>query len=138
MPDQLFGAPDAAVSAASFDDETPSRIGRWVMNRAGIVNVWQYDRAEFRFAGGRALLRGKNGAGKSKALEVLLPFLLDGDTRTIDASGRDRTTVGWLMSDGRDPGNHVGYVWLELRFTDEDGVDRFCTLGAGLKSSSST
>jgi len=138
MTDQLFGAPDAAVSAASFDDETPSRIGRWVMNRAGIVNVWQYDRAEFRFAGGRALLRGKNGAGKSKALEVLLPFLLDGDTRTIDASGRDRTTVGWLMSDGREPGNHVGYVWLELRFTDEDGVDRFCTLGAGLKSSSST
>ena len=138
MTDQLFGAPDAAVSAVSFDDETPSRIGRWVLNRAGIVNVWQYDRAEFRFAGGRALLRGKNGAGKSKALEVLLPFLLDGDTRTIDASGRDRTTVGWLMSDGREPGNHVGYVWLELRFTDEDGVDRFCTLGAGLKSSSST
>ena len=57
MTDQLSGAPDAAVSAASFDDETPSRIGRWVLNRAGIVNVWQDDRAEFRFAGGRALLR---------------------------------------------------------------------------------
>ena len=85
-------------------------VGRWVLHRAGIVNVWQYDRVELRFAGGRLLLRGKNGAGKSKALEILLPFLLDGDTRALDATGRDRTTVGWLMTDGRANGNHVGYV----------------------------
>lgn len=137
MTDQLFGPPQQAA-AIDLDDGPPGRLGRWVLHRAGIVNVWQYDRVEFRFADGRALFRGKNGAGKSKALEVLLPFLLDGDTRSIDASGRDRTTVGWLMTDGREPGNHVGYVWLELRLSDGDGQDRFCTLGAGLKSSSST
>ncbi|MHB8506744.1 MAG: hypothetical protein ACYDEN_13675, partial [Acidimicrobiales bacterium] len=114
------------------------RVGRWVLNRAGITNVWQYDRAELLFGGGRALLRGRNGAGKSKALEVLLPFLLDGDTRGIDAAGRDRTSVYWLMTDGRDPGNHVGYVWLELRMTGPDGQERFCTVGAGLKASTST
>jgi len=108
------------------------------MHRAGIINVWQYDRAELSFAGGRVLLRGKNGAGKSKALEVLLPFLLDGDTRAMDATGRDRTTVYWLMTDGREAGNHVGYVWLELRMTHENGEERFCTLGAGLKASTST
>ena len=84
---------------------------------AGIVNVWEYDRAELSFAGGRVLLRGSNGAGKSKALEVLLPFLLDGDTRAIDATGRDRTSVYWLMTDRREAGTHVGYVWLELRMT---------------------
>jgi uncharacterized protein (TIGR02680 family) len=138
VTDQLFGLPQQAMMAIDLDDGPPERLGRWVLHRAGIVNVWQYDRVEFRFAGGRALFRGKNGAGKSKALEVLLPFLLDGDTRSIDASGRDRTTVGWLMTDGREPGNHVGYVWLELRLSDGDGQDRFCTLGAGLKSSSST
>jgi len=82
--------------------------GRWVLHRAGMLNVWQYDRVELGFAGGRLLLRGKNGAGKSKALEVLLPFLLDGDTRQLDATGRDRTTVTWLMTDGRPNGNHVG------------------------------
>ncbi|MGH9018271.1 MAG: TIGR02680 family protein, partial [Acidimicrobiales bacterium] len=114
------------------------RVGRWVLHRAGITNVWQYDKAELSFGGGRALLRGRNGAGKSKALEVLLPFLLDGDTRGIDAAGRDRTSVFWLMTDGRDPGNHVGYVWLELRMTGPDGDERFCTLGAGLKASTST
>lgn len=134
MTDQLFETPRTAPPAL----RPAERFGRWVLHRAGITNVWQYDRTELQFGGGRALLRGRNGAGKSKALEVLLPFLLDGDTRSIDAAGRDRTGVMWLMTDGRDPGNHVGYVWLELRLTTEDGEDRFCTLGAGLKASTST
>ena len=118
------------------------RLGRWVLHRAGIVNVWEYDRAELSFADGRVLLRGSNGAGKSKALEVLLPFLLDGDTRSIDATGRDRTSVYWLMTDRREAGNHVGYVWLELRMTkdgpDGETIDRFLTIGAGMKAASST
>jgi len=135
MTDQLFATPAPLVTP---EDGPAERLGRWVLHRAGILNVWQYDRVELRFAGGRALLRGKNGAGKSKALEVLLPFLLDGDTRSIDASGRDRTTVWWLMTDQRDPGHHVGYAWLELRCTDTDGTDHFCTLGAGMKASTAT
>ena len=133
MTDQLFATPSVAPPLRPAE-----RVGRWVLHRAGIINVWQYDRAEIEFGGGRALLRGKNGAGKSKALEVLLPFVLDGDARAIDAAGRDRTTVYWLMTDGREAGNHVGYLWLELRMTTEDGEDRFCTLGAGLKASPST
>ncbi len=132
-PDQLFTIASSAPPLAPAE-----HVGRWVLHRAGIVNVWQYDRAEIGFGGGRTLLRGKNGAGKSKALEVLLPFLFDGDTRSIDAAGRDRTTVYWLMTDGREPGNHVGYIWLELRHTSEDGDERFCTLGAGLKASPTT
>ena len=113
-----------------------------MLHRAGIVNVWEYDRAELSFAGGRVLLRGSNGAGKSKALEVLLPFLLDGDTRAIDATGRDRTSVYWLMTDRREAGNHVGYVWLELRMSENtsDGKtsDKFLTIGAGMKAAMST
>ena len=133
MTDQLFATPLLAPPLRPAET-----VGRWVLHRAGMINVWQYDRAEIEFGGGRALLRGKNGAGKSRALEVLLPFLLDGDTRAIDAAGRDRTTVYWLMTDGREAGNHVGYLWLELRMTNDDGEDRFCTLGAGLKASPST
>jgi uncharacterized protein (TIGR02680 family) len=133
VTDQLFATPSLPAPPLL----PAERFGRWVLHRAGINNVWQYDRAELSFGGGRALLRGKNGAGKSKALEILLPFLFDGDTRSIDATGRDRTSVFWLMTDGRDPGNHVGYAWLELRLTSEDGEERFCTVGAGLKASSS-
>lgn len=119
-------------------DQGPGPEGRWSLHRAGIVNVWQYDRVNLIFAGGRMLLRGKNGAGKSKALEMLLPFLFDGDTRQLDATGRDRTTVRWLMTDGRPNGNHVGYLWLELRCLHPDGSMSFQTLGAGLKASTAT
>jgi hypothetical protein len=129
----VIARPRAAVPS---DDSGP--IGRWTLHRAGVLNVWQYDRVELRFGGGRLLLRGKNGAGKSKALEILLPFLFDGDTRRLDATGRDRTTVAWLMTNGRPPGNHVGYVWLELRCEDNDGAEQFLTLGAGLKASTAT
>ncbi|MGO9955016.1 MAG: TIGR02680 family protein [Solirubrobacteraceae bacterium] len=135
MTDQLFGT---GVAAQPPVDAPVERFDRWVLHRAGIVNVWQYDQAELLFAGGRVLLRGRNGAGKSKALEVLLPLLLDGDTRAIDAAARDRTTVYWLMTDGREPGNHVGYAWLELRLSAPGAEDRFLTLGAGLKAATSS
>jgi uncharacterized protein (TIGR02680 family) len=135
VTEQLLGT---SVTAHAPVDAPVERFDRWVLHRAGIVNVWQYDQAELLFAGGRVLLRGRNGAGKSKALEVLLPLLLDGDTRVIDAAARDRTTVYWLMTDGREPGNHVGYAWLELRLSAAGAEDRFVTLGAGLKAATSS
>lgn len=61
--------------------------GRWTLSRAGIINVYQYDNEILHFAGGRLLLRGINGSGKSTAMNMLLPFLLDADTRRIDAAG---------------------------------------------------
>ena len=123
----------------TVDDLPVERYGRFVLNRAGIRNVWQYDDTVLRFAGGRLLLRGKNGAGKSKAMEMLLPFLLDGDTRSIDSVAKDRTTLHWLMTDGRDDANPIGYMWLELRCATDDGdEEEFRTLGCGVKTSPST
>ena len=72
---------------------------RYRLERAGIRNVWQYDDQVLEFAEGRLLLRGRNGAGKSKALEMLLPFLLDGDVRRLDTTGTNRTSLRWLMAD---------------------------------------
>src|SRR5699024_3066248 len=72
---------------------------RYRLERAGIRNVWQYDDQIFDFAEGRLLLRGRNGAGKSKALEILLPFLLDGDARRLDTTGTSRTRLRWLRVD---------------------------------------
>ncbi|WP_304453314.1 SbcC/MukB-like Walker B domain-containing protein [Nocardiopsis sp. YSL2] len=72
---------------------------RYRLERAGIRNVWQYDDHVLDFAEGRLLLRGRNGAGKSKALEMLLPFLLDGDVRRLDTTGTNRTSLRWLMAE---------------------------------------
>lgn len=111
---------------------------RYRLHRAGIVNVWQYDQQEFHFGDGRLLLRGKNGAGKSKALEMLLPYLLDGDARALDATGTGRTTLAWVMLDGFEGTNRLGYLWVEFHMTAEDGSDDYLTLGAALRASKST
>ncbi|HEY8981433.1 MAG TPA: TIGR02680 family protein [Streptomyces sp.] len=111
---------------------------RYRLTRAGIRNVWQYDEQEFAFGEGRLLLRGKNGAGKSKALEMLLPYLLDGDARALDATGTGRTTLLWLMLDGFEQTNRLGYLWVEFARTDENGEDHHLTLGAAVRASRST
>jgi uncharacterized protein (TIGR02680 family) len=111
---------------------------RFRLSRAGIHQVWQYD-SEFRFGDGRLLLRGKNGAGKSKALEMLLPFLLDGDTRRLDAGGGGKTTLKWLMLDGWDGGrNRLGYLWAEFARITPEGETVQLTVGAAIKASVST
>ena len=43
--------------------------------RAGVINLWDYTDHEFAFRGGRLVLRGPNGSGKTKALELLFPFV---------------------------------------------------------------
>jgi uncharacterized protein (TIGR02680 family) len=111
---------------------------RFRLARAGIHQVWQYD-DEFVFGDGRLLLRGTNGAGKSKALEMLLPFLLDGDTRRLDAAGGGKTSLKWLMLDGWTAGtNRLGYLWAEFTRVDDEGETCRLTLGAMIKASTST
>lgn len=111
---------------------------RFRLARAGIHQVWQYD-DEFSFGDGRLLLRGKNGAGKSKALEVLLPFLVDGDARRIDASGGNKTSLKWLMLDGWTEGtNRLGYLWAEFTRVDDEDAPHRLTLGAAIRASVST
>ena len=83
--------------------------------RAGIINLWDYFDEEFAFADGRLALRGHNGSGKTKALEVLFPFVLDGslDARRLDPfSGENRTMKANLLYRGQD--SEHGYVWMEF------------------------
>ena len=118
-------------SAAS---EGPARFR---LNRAGILNVWQYDEQEFSFADGRLLLRGANGAGKSKTLEMLLPFALDGDKARITASAKHHTSLLWLMTDGYPGQTRVGYVWVEFVRRLGGGAQEAFTCGVGIRASAS-
>jgi hypothetical protein len=90
--------------------------GRFRPTRAGVINVWDYVDEEWAFAGGRLALRGHNGSGKTKALEVLFPFVLDGvaDSRRLDPfSGENRTMKSNLLYRGQE--SEYGYVWMEFR-----------------------
>jgi uncharacterized protein (TIGR02680 family) len=106
---------------------------RWRLSRAGIVNVWHYLDNEFDLSGGRMILRGTNGSGKSRALEMLLPFLLDADRRKMDATGAARVNLDELMRTGaREQANRTGYLWLELARPGE-----YLTVGALVRHSRS-
>lgn len=114
---------------------SPGGSQRFRLHRAGILNVWQYDEQEFGFADGRLLLRGANGAGKSKTLEMLLPFALDGDKARITASAKHHTSLLWLMTDGYEGQARVGYVWVEFLRTTTDGTEEAFTCGIGIRAS---
>ncbi|MEZ5310331.1 MAG: TIGR02680 family protein [Microthrixaceae bacterium] len=106
---------------------------RWVLNRAGILNVYQYGDEVLHFSGGRLLLRGVNGSGKSTAMNMLLPFLLDADTRRIDAAGVQSGVLRSWMLTGREEPQPIGYLWLELRRGDE-----YIVFGCGIRANRST
>jgi len=118
---------------------------RWRPLRAGICNVWQYENQVFEFQAGNLILRGENKTGKSKALELLLPFLLDCsiDPRRLDPFGAQSKTMRWnlLEGDGVRDVLHTsrdGFVWLEFGRNDDAGAPRYFTIGARLKASNGT
>jgi len=98
---------------------TAPTSARWRPSRAGILNVYQYEDETLHFAGGRLLLRGVNGSGKSTAMNMLLPFLLEADTRRIDAAGEQTAGGGGAASLSRrlrcprpDHGRARSHRWL--------------------------
>lgn len=110
---------------------------RFRLTRGGVVNVWQYDRQVFDFADGRLLLRGANGAGKSKTMEMLLPFAIDGDKARLTASGRHHTSLLWLLLDGYEGQARTGYIWVEFGRVNDDGETESLTCGVGLRATQS-
>lgn len=134
-------------------DQTPAKHHphRWRLHRAGLIDTWFYYNTEFDLSGGRLVLRGTNGSGKSRALELLLPFLLDADRRKMDATGSGKVSLVELMKAGADDRTtRVGYIWVELaRTVDIDdpadvelhaagAAEAYFTIGAQVRYSAST
>jgi uncharacterized protein (TIGR02680 family) len=114
------------------------RIRRWRPSRAGILNVYQYQDEVLEFADGRLLLRGVNGSGKSTAMNMLLPFLLEADVRKIDAAGEQRGVLrSWMLSDNDDT-QRTGYLWIEFARDAADGGVEHRTVGCGIRANRST
>ena len=112
--------------------------GRWQPLRAGILNLYLYDEQVFAFHRGRLLLRGNNGTGKSMALEVLLPYLLDADltpSRLSTFGGRDRNMHLWLIGFDKSGArtSERGYTWVEFGRRLPDGSSEYFTAGALLE-----
>ncbi|MFG1801895.1 hypothetical protein ACGFI4_17190 [Micromonospora carbonacea] len=105
-------------------------VRRFAPTRAGIINLWDYRDEEFSFVDGWLVLRGPNGSGKTKALEVLFPFVLDGriePRRHNPFASEDRTMKSNLLYRGQEV-THA-YVWMEFG----DGA-QYVTVGIGLRA----
>ena len=119
-----------AASVGPSGNGTGTTSNRWRLHRAGIVNVYQYENEVLHFGGGRLLLRGVNGSGKSTAMNMLLPFLLTARQGRIDAAGEQSGILkSWMLS-GRDDAQPVGYLWIEFERRGE-----YLTCGCGIKAS---
>ena len=110
----------------------PSRE-RWQPLRSGVLNIFKYDEEEFLFEEGRLLLRGNNGAGKSRVLALQLPFLLDGEmaSHRVEPDGDPAKRIEWNLLMNRYE-NRLGYTWIEFGRRDADGGEHYVTLGCGL------
>ncbi|MFE3188167.1 SbcC/MukB-like Walker B domain-containing protein [Nocardia sp. NPDC059240] len=110
---------------------------RFVPTRAGIINLWDYRDQEFCFADGRLVLRGPNGSGKTKALEVLFPFVLDGriEPRRLNPfAGEERTMKSNLLY--RKQESAYSYVWMEFARGTWDAPETV-TIGIGMRATRS-
>jgi uncharacterized protein (TIGR02680 family) len=108
---------------------------RWRLERAGIINLFDYANEEFVFDDGRLILKGPNGSGKSKAIEVLFPFLFDGDMSPtkLDPFGKKSRKMKWnLLMEKHD--FRVGYVWATVVHDDPEHSPRRVSFGACLEA----
>ncbi|MEU7765703.1 TIGR02680 family protein [Nocardia sp. NPDC049190] len=111
---------------------------RFTPTRAGIVNLWDYRDQEFCFADGRLVLRGPNGSGKTKALEVLFPFVLDGriEPRRLNPfAGEERTMKSNLLYRKQD--SAYSYIWMEFARGRWDSPEAV-TVGIGMRATRSS
>jgi hypothetical protein len=108
---------------------------RWRPTRAGLVALWRYWDETFVFHRGRLLLRGPNGSGKSMALELLLPFLLDGDTSPakLTSAAKSRGRLFDRVMTGSDEATRTGFAWVEFGRSNET-----FTVGARIRASQGT
>ncbi len=108
---------------------------RWKPLRCGLVNLYLFDNEVFPFAGGRLLLRGDNGAGKSRVLALTLPLLLDGRIHPsrVEPDRDSNRQIAWnlLLDEHQD---RSGYTWIEFGCVDEFGETQCVTLGIGLRA----
>ncbi|MDC2960379.1 TIGR02680 family protein [Streptomyces gilvifuscus] len=119
-----------------LDNELPiPERHRFQPLRMGLIGIWEYEEQIFHFYGGRLILRGHNGSGKTKALEVTSPLLLDGilQARRLDPFGN----AARPMRDNLLYGGHaqrISYVWTEYGRVTDAGEHEFLTVGIGMRA----
>lgn len=131
--ESLIGWRDAAEAGAL---PLPA-LHRWQPLRAGVVNLWEFDVAEYWFAEGRAQLVGQNQSGKSTlmALTTLIMLAGDLDRQFVDTFGEQQKTFRYYVEPTDDPKDRRtteastsrGWAWVEYGRITDDGTPAYFT-----------
>ena len=109
---------------------------RWQPLRAGAVNLWEFDDAEYWFADGRCQFVGVNQSGKSTLMSLTTLILLAGDLhgQLVDTFGDRHRSFRYYVEASSDPEDRRdtdvstsrGWAWVEYgRLVD--GEPRYLT-----------
>jgi hypothetical protein len=124
----------AAISGGLPEPSRP----RWQQLRAGVVNMWEFDAAEYWSAQGRAQFVGGNEQGKSTMMTMTTLTMLTGDLspRYVDTFGESHRSFRYYLEPTEDPKDrrptkdqlNRGWTWVEYGRLTDTGPEYFTAL----------
>jgi len=105
------------------------------ITKIGLLNFWLYDEEEYDFYGGKLILRGTNGSGKSVTMQSFIPLILDGNKspERLDPFGsKERKIEDYIIGDADtiQKEEATSYLYMET-FHEEQQI--YITVGLGFR-----
>ncbi len=105
------------------------------ITKIGLLNFWLYDEEEYDFYGGKLILRGTNGSGKSVTMQSFIPLILDGNKSPdrLDPFGsKERKIEDYIIGDADSiqKEESTAYLYMETYFEEEN---KYITIGLGFR-----
>lgn len=105
------------------------------ITKIGLLNFWLYDEEEYDFYGGKLILRGTNGSGKSVTMQSFIPLILDGNKSPdrLDPFGsKERKIEDYIIgdSDSEQKEEAISYLYME-NYNEEE--NKYITIGIGFR-----
>ena len=110
-------------------------MNRFRITKIGLLNFWLYDEEEYDFYGGKLILRGTNGSGKSVTMQSFIPLILDGNKSPdrLDPFGsKERKIEDYIIGDSESiqKEESTSYLYME---TYNEAENKYITIGLGFR-----
>lgn len=110
-------------------------MNRIKITKIGLLNFWLYDEEEYDFYGGKLILRGTNGSGKSVTMQSFIPLILDGNKSPdrLDPFGsKERKIEDYIIGDSESIQKEESTAYLYMETLNEQ-ENKYITIGLGFR-----
>lgn len=110
-------------------------MNRFKITKIGLLNFWLYDEEEYDFYGGKLILRGTNGSGKSVTMQSFIPLILDGNKSPdrLDPFGsKERKIEDYIIGDSESIQKEEATSYLYMETFNEE-LKQYITIGLGFR-----